>query len=547
MRLVKIGLCRGILVALAQPFTQRGLAAGSQKESLEGEVKTLLGQLRDLEGKLANVSERCEEAKKSLEGLREELRIVKDPDDQLLDEFEDKLEAAFDALVVWEAEKNRVKQAADQVSHQESHVSLAVQAAVKAREEQTQAKEIWSSWLQERNIGRTTRPETCLELFSMVESLREKIKALDGLRRRITAIEEILEKYEKRTNLTRQTCRLSEKVRNEFPGAVDELIELWRATKEKSEKVEQLQIMIDKDTAALKALETRVEEGSEEIAQLLAEGGTSNEEDFRRRAKNFAEREQLLAVTRDRKKNLRGIVGSDRLETFLKELEATDPERLQQMKREVSESIETIERELAEKSRECGRTIEQIRVMESEEESSELRLQLAMLQESLQVEAEKWAVLTISRTLLAETRLKYERERQPAVIQEAQRFFSAITSGRYERILSLPGENRIAVEDRTGTRKDSSELSRGTVEQLYLALRFGLVREFGRRSEPMPVIMDDILVNFDPDRARETCKALDELSRDQQVILFTCHPETASLVNSETKDCNLIELPSEAG
>jgi uncharacterized protein YhaN len=289
------------------------------------------------------------------------------------------------------------------------------------------------------------------------------------------------------------------------------------------------------------------QKGSEEIAQLLAEGGASNEEDFRRRAKNFAEREQLLAVTRDRKKNLRGIVGSDRLETFLEELEATDPERLQQMKREVSESIETIERELAEKSRECGKTTEQIRVMESEEESSELRLQLAMLQESLQVEAEKWAVLTISRTLLAETRLKYERERQPAVIQEAQRFFSAITSGRYERILSLPGENRIAVEDRTGTRKDSSELSRGTVEQLYLALRFGLVREFGRRSEPMPVIMDDILVNFDPDRARETCRALDELSRAQQVILFTCHPETASLVNSETKDCNLIELPSEGG
>jgi uncharacterized protein YhaN len=537
----------GVVLGVAYAYLRRSLAADSQKESLEGELRTLLAQLRELEGKLTNVAERCAEAKSSLETLREELGIKRDPDDQLLDEFEDNLGAAFDALAVWEAEEKRVKEAAHQLSHQESHVNRAKQAAAKAQEEQTRAQEIWSSWLRERNIDGTTRPDTCLELFSMVESLREKIKALDGLRRRVVAIEDILEKYEERTNLTRQTCHLSEKVRNEFPGAVDELIELSRAAKEKSEKVEQLQNVIDKDTAALKALEMRAEEASKEISRLLAKGGASNEEDFRKRAKNFEERERLQAIIRERKKNLRGIVGSDRFETFLKELEATDPERLKQMKREVTESIEEIEKELDEKSREFGRINEQIRVIESEEESSELRLRLAMLQETLQVEAGKWAVLTIGRTLLAETRLKYERERQPAVIQEAQRFFSAITSGRYERILSLPGEDRIAVEDRTGARKDSSELSRGTVEQLYLALRFGLVREFGRRSEPMPVILDDILVNFDPGRARETCRALDELSKDQQVILFTCHPETVDLITSENRDCKLFELPSEAG
>ncbi len=60
----------------------------------------------------------------------------------------------------------------------------------------------------------------------------------------------------------------------------------------------------------------------------------------------------------------------------------------------------------------------------------------------------------------------------------------------------------------------------------------------------MPVIMDDILVNFDPERARQTCKALAELSRDQQVILFTCHPETVELVTSETEDHQVVELPS---
>ena len=46
------------------------------------------------------------------------------------------------------------------------------------------------------------------------------------------------------------------------------------------------------------------------------------------------------------------------------------------------------------------------------------------------------------------------------------------------------------------------ELSRGTGEQLYLALRFGLIEEFAGQAEPLPVVMDDILVNFDVERAR---------------------------------------------
>ncbi len=223
-----------------------------------------------------------------------------------------------------------------------------------------------------------------------------------------------------------------------------------------------------------------------------------------------------------------------------------DPEEHQQKEREAGERIEEIEGDLDERRDERAQVTEQIRQIETEEESSELRFRQAVLQEKLRGEARKWSVLTIGQALLGETRLKYERERQPAVIQEAQQFFSSFTNGKYQRIFSLPGEDRVEVEDQAGKRKDTSELSRGTVEQLYLALRFGLVREFARRVEPMPVIMDDILVNFDPKRAQEACKALGTLSKDQQVLLFTCHPQTVELVGSVVEDCRVIELPPPA-
>jgi len=44
--------------------------------------------------------------------------------------------------------------------------------------------------------------------------------------------------------------------------------------------------------------------------------------------------------------------------------------------------------------------------------------------------------------------------------------------------------------------------------------------------EPLPIVMDDILVNFDQDRAARAARSIEQLSRTCQIIYFTCHPST---------------------
>ena len=44
--------------------------------------------------------------------------------------------------------------------------------------------------------------------------------------------------------------------------------------------------------------------------------------------------------------------------------------------------------------------------------------------------------------------------------------------------------------------------------------------------EPLPIVMDDILVNFDDDRAARAARSIEALSRICQIIYFTCHPTT---------------------
>jgi uncharacterized protein YhaN len=108
------------------------------------------------------------------------------------------------------------------------------------------------------------------------------------------------------------------------------------------------------------------------------------------------------------------------------------------------------------------------------------------------------------------------------------------------------GERTVTVMDGTGGTKRPQDLSRGTREQLYLALRFGLVREFGEHAERLPVVVDEVLVNFDPDRARLAAEAFATLSETNQVLVFTCHPGTADLFADAT-GAQVIEVESAAG
>ena len=137
-------------------------------------------------------------------------------------------------------------------------------------------------------------------------------------------------------------------------------------------------------------------------------------------------------------------------------------------------------------------------------------------------------------------------ERQPRVVRHAQDFFSHITSRRYERLFVPIGDRTVTVMDGTGGAKQPEALSRGTREQLYLALRFGLVREFGERAERLPVVVDEVLVNFDQVRAKLAAESFAALSETNQVLVFTCHPGTADLF-ADAAGAQVIEVKSAAG
>jgi len=171
-----------------------------------------------------------------------------------------------------------------------------------------------------------------------------------------------------------------------------------------------------------------------------------------------------------------------------------------------------------------------------------LKAELEGLHSELASALREWRIATVAKELVARTLQEFTRTRQPAVLEEASSALARITAGAYQRILQEQDRESLIVLDRNAQHKRPEELSRGTAEQLYLCLRLGLASEFARRSVSLPLIMDDVLVNFDPERAGAVAQELARFSAQHQVLIFTCHPETAQLFAEVAPDTKVIPM-----
>ncbi len=123
----------------------------------------------------------------------------------------------------------------------------------------------------------------------------------------------------------------------------------------------------------------------------------------------------------------------------------------------------------------------------------------------------------------------------------AQKFLSLLTDGKYTKI-NLDSQE---IQNEEGTViKNWNELSRGTKEQLYLALRLGYASNYTKdkntgldnQRAALPLIIDDAFVNFDFVRTQNALKCLEEFSKTNQVLFFTCH------LNTSQEHCKTLKI-----
>ena len=154
------------------------------------------------------------------------------------------------------------------------------------------------------------------------------------------------------------------------------------------------------------------------------------------------------------------------------------------------------------------------------------------LEEELSRRREEHEAISIALTALAAANEGLQQRFSPQLNAAAGEYFARLTGERYTRLSlnrELEGETA-----RTGDVVPHSALylSRGTADQLYLAVRLAVCK-LCLPGLP-PIMLDDALTAFDDERAKLALKLLRELAEQQQILLFTCHKREGELLEELT-------------
>ena len=85
------------------------------------------------------------------------------------------------------------------------------------------------------------------------------------------------------------------------------------------------------------------------------------------------------------------------------------------------------------------------------------------------------------------------------------------------------------------------QVSSGTMDQVYLALRLAAARLLQGDGELFPLIFDDSFTQYDDERLRTALKWMTE-AYGGQMIIFTCHLREAQMLRAHQVEFNYIEI-----
>jgi len=224
---------------------------------------------------------------------------------------------------------------------------------------------------------------------------------------------------------------------------------------------------------------------------------------------------------------LRDIAEGMTLIELESQVDAADPDTLpgeiESLTGRIDDELEPLKTQLAVTK---GEQQKELDMMNGGDDAAVLADEAQSVLVGVRTNAEQYVRLKLASRILRNEIERYRQQHQGPLLERASEHFAVLTQGSFAGLRADFNEKDEPVL--VGMRPDDARvyvegMSSGTRDQLYLALRLASLEKYMESAEPMPFIVDDILVHFDDERSRATLGVLAELARKTQIILFTHH------------------------
>lgn len=148
--------------------------------------------------------------------------------------------------------------------------------------------------------------------------------------------------------------------------------------------------------------------------------------------------------------------------------------------------------------------------------------------------------LQLALDTIEEISLDIHRQFAPSINRKVSELINRITAGKYNNV-KISDTLDINIEcPSTGRLVNINSLSGGTIDQLYFSLRFGIINSM--TEENLPLILDDCFIQYDDNRLSNIIQLIHNISKERQVILFTCQDREERVLKQLGLNYNYIHL-----
>jgi|GEM_PF-3297964 len=415
----------------------------------------------------------------------------------------------------------------------------------------THLRERWATWCREAGLPELAAPEDARVWIRDARAATEQAARVRALRADVASLQGRISEWEAQgAGLLADAGRAAPEGGGlPLVATISALAVDLRQAEGGAGEREKARAMLQRLRVQLETTRAEIKTKEATISTLLAECGAASEEDLAERLQWQARRQEWQRTVREAEGELGRRAGQD-AEAIARVLDEDAPLRWGAEADRLLEQLRTLEAELNDREGGLRARVGELRTrrvaLEGSADIARHRLEAEQRKRALGEALRRWVVCRLADGLIGDTLKEYERSHVPEVIRSASERFARVTRGRYQAVHALEG-GVLRVATGGDAVLDAGHLSRGTQEQLYLVVRLGLVDSFSRQSESLPLVLDDVLVNSDPERQEGLIRALVDAARDHQTIVLTCHPHASAAILREAPGAQLVRLGRIAG
>ena len=443
------------------------------------------------------------------------------------------LKAAQKAQARFEEIRNKEQTLQETIRRLQGELDQARDRVNLAEETRSNWQAQWTAYLQELGLPATETPNAVSDFFEDLETCLRHLESAAGFKKRIQGIDRDA------GELQQDVAILAARAAPELVDLpVDQAVERFNGLLSRA-RTDETTLHAYQETIASTLEEIREagierDSAAEELNRLCRLAGCRDQSELEAVEQHWrrgVELEKTIAVQQEA---LREIAGALSLEELAAEVERTDTETLPWRLQECEESLQNLHEAIEAQNKTVGELETRFQAMDGRAEAARKAEEAEETLTEIHRLAERYTRLRLAARVLEEAIERFRAANQDPLLVLAGGYFQELTLGSFEGLrtdLDDSGEQVIVGLRPGGSRVPVQGMSDGTRDQLYLSLRLASLEYRLEKSEAIPFIVDDVLINFDEQRTKAALQALARLSEKNQVLLFSHHRLVAEMVS----------------